>query len=403
MKLKDPFYLTYCTNIHPGESWEEVWESLKKHTLVIKEHLSPDKPFGIGLRISHRASEELVDADALKAFKAWLDTHHMYVFTMNGFPYGGFHRQRVKDEVHKPDWTTSARLAYTVRLFDILAALLPEGMEGGISTSPISYKHWFQEAQSQDHAMRVGCEKLTELAFYLYELSIRKKTLFHLDIEPEPDGLLENTDEVIDFYKNYLIPIGTRWLKQYKQIEASAAEALLYRHIQLCYDICHFAVGYETPSETFARLDEAGIAIGKIQISAALRAALPQGESQRKPIKEAFEKFNESTYLHQVVAKDTDGKLVQYPDLPEALPYIYDPSIIEWRSHFHVPLFVKSYQHLQSTQEYIEQVLAYLSKKPISKHLEVETYTWEVLPQSMQVDLTTSITRELQWVKERLK
>ena len=145
MHLSNNAHLSYCTNIHPGQSWEAVFESLKEHVLPLKAALSPTAPFGIGLRLSHRASQELGLGAEMDRFRRWLAQHDCYVFTMNGFPYGGFHGERVKDDVHKPDWTSRERVDYTLLLFEQLEALLPEGMEGSISTSPLSYKPWFKD------------------------------------------------------------------------------------------------------------------------------------------------------------------------------------------------------------------------------------------------------------------
>ena len=142
MLINDLFHLSYCTNIHPAETWEATFQSLQKYLLPIQSKLAPNKKLGIGLRLSNQASIELNQRNHLEAFKQWLNNHNLYVFTMNGFPYGAFHQQRVKDQVHQPDWSTKERFEYTKRLIDQLAYLLPEGMEGGISTSPISYKPW---------------------------------------------------------------------------------------------------------------------------------------------------------------------------------------------------------------------------------------------------------------------
>jgi len=123
--LKNGRHLTYCTNIHPGESWTETFHNLKKYIPGIKQEVSPDSPFGIGLRLSDKASRSLLEEANLQDFKKWLEENHCYVFTLNGFPFGSFHLQTVKDRVHQPDWTTKERLDYTFRLFKILAALLP--------------------------------------------------------------------------------------------------------------------------------------------------------------------------------------------------------------------------------------------------------------------------------------
>ena len=253
-------------------------------------------------------------------------------FTLNGFPFGGFHRQVVKDDVHRPDWTTKDRVDYTQRLFEILAQLLPSGMDGGISTSPVSYKLWHKSQEEIEAALHQGALHFAMIAKQLYEIQRSKNIMLHLDIEPEPDGLLEDTREMINFFDEYLIPTGTQFLQKELNITASEAEECLRAHIQLCYDVCHFAVGYEDPETVFAQLKSAGIGVGKIQISAALKVKLPTGK--RSKIAEAFQPFVESTYLHQVVEKDQQGQLHHYNDLPAALENISKQKATEWRTTF---------------------------------------------------------------------
>lgn len=388
-------YLTYCTNIHAGESWNDHFAALRQNIPGIKKRISKDIPFGIGLRLSNQASLQL-QGNELQIFKDWLKQEDCFVFTMNGFPYGGFHNTRVKDQVHAPDWTTPERVAYTIRLFDILTELLPEAMEGGISTSPLSYKYWHAADQQQ-----AVFEKTTEhmLQVIAHLAMIREKTgkLLHLDVEPEPDGLLESGPGFFDWYEQYLLPLGKKYLQQRLGYSAAQAEQVIREHLQLCYDVCHFAVGYEDHAAVIRQLRDKKIKVGKIQISAALKATMP-GPSEREPVARAFRQFNESTYLHQVVARLADGSLVRYPDLPEALADAGQVSVKEWRSHFHVPLFVQDYGLLKSTQDDIREVLAVQCQQPFTGHLEVETYTWEVLPDALKLPLSESIIREMEWV-----
>nr|WKN38509.1 metabolite traffic protein EboE [Tunicatimonas sp. TK19036] len=399
MKLSNQHHLTYCTNIHPGESWEEVLKSLETYVPAVHSALSPDQPFGIGLRLSQQAGEQLAEPTALDEFQTWLEENNCYVFTMNGFPYGGFHRQVVKDQVHQPDWTTPERYNYTLQLFSILSKLLPSDMDGGISTSPLSYKWWHSGEEAQKQVWQKSTEHLVEIASRLYRNRQESGQLLHLDIEPEPDGMLENTQEVIDYFNNWLLPIGIPILQEQLGLSPDEAEECLKTHIQLCYDVCHFAVVYEKPQEVFQRWATEGIRVGKIQISAALKADLPASKEERAPVVQAFQSLVESTYLHQVVARKNDQQLLHYPDLPEALEHIHQPEVAEWRTHFHVPLFVPSYGALTSTQQSIQEVLDILKETPTTNHLEVETYTWEVLPKEIQVGLAQSIVRELQWVQ----
>jgi hypothetical protein len=386
MNIGKNHHLTYCTNIHPGESWSEVFANLKKFIPSIKQEVAPDKAFGIGLRISDVASRELMKGDELKKFKAWLEEFNLYVFTLNGFPYGGFHGQKVKDEVHKPDWLSIERLDYTKRLCYILSELLPAEMEGSISTSPISYKPWIlQEETKTEHVFSSGSQNIIQAIHYLNELYHTKGKLIHLDLEPEPDGLIENTTEFISFYKHWLLPAS-------KEVQWKDT---LNRHFRICYDVCHFAIEYEKPEEVFALLEKEELRIGKIQLSAALKIDLSQNKVE---IAKELSSFVESTYLHQVIEQHPDGSLVHYSDLPQALEKLTSTNAKEWRTHFHVPLFVNQYKTLQSTQHDIVEVLRLILEKDLCSHLEIETYTWEVLPEDLKLDLQNSIVREIQWV-----
>ncbi|WP_009630368.1 metabolite traffic protein EboE [Synechocystis sp. PCC 7509] len=396
---KDNIHLTYCTNIHPGEGWNEVFANLKHYIPVLKSRLSPENSFGIGLRLANIAAKELLEKDNLTQFQSWLTNQDLYVFTLNGFPYGGFHHQVVKDAVYSPDWSTQERLDYTINLAKILSALLPQGMEGGISTLPISYKPWWKgDRIAESHIFNSSCLNLASLTAEL--ITIRQQTgkLIHLDIEPEPDGLLENTTEVIDFFTNWLLPVSGAILSKSLGISPKLAKTQLLEHIRICYDTCHFAVEYENPATVFARFQDSDIKIGKIQLSAAIKVALP---TNREVLLARLCPFAESTYLHQVIERYSDGSLHHYPDLVTALPHLKNSKAQEWRSHFHVPIFIHDYQLLQSTQDDIVAVLQLLQANPVCQHLEIETYTWDVLPPEMKIDILASIQREYEWVLQK--
>ncbi|MDJ1470645.1 metabolite traffic protein EboE [Xanthocytophaga flava] len=415
MHLSNNIHLTYCTNIHAGESWKDIFQSLQEYVLPLKESIAPDNAFAIGLRLPDQASRTLIQPAELDAFKKWLTEHNLYVFTMNGFPYGGFHRQRVKDDVHRPDWTTTERRDYTIRLAQILAELpnVPDTCDkcdAGISTSPLSYRGWYTNPSAHQDAIRKGCLHMAEVVKELVGLSLEKGKVIHIDIEPEPDGSIDHVQDTIELFNKTLIPIVTAYLVDNLSVKHDAAEELARTHIQLCYDVCHFAVMYEEPAAAVKAFKEAGIRIGKIQISAALKADLPTPVESRGPLLQAFQNLSESTYLHQVVARKTNlhanenwAVRQQYPDLSDALPHIFNPDVAEWRTHFHVPLFIKDYGLLQSTQEDIEKVLSIQKSSPFTHHLEIETYTWEVLPAELKINLKDSIEREIKWVLNYLK
>lgn len=400
--MQTPYgHLTYCTNIHSGESWTDHFRQLQQHLPQVKKAVSPQQPFGIGLRLSDAASKELLEKGNVNIFKAWLQQHGCYVFTMNGFPYGGFHHTVVKEAVHTPDWLTNERVEYTKRLAYILAQLLPEDLDGGISTSPLSYRYWFSEAEKEE-AVAKATESILTVAEALIQIKRETGKTIHLDIEPEPDGMLENGAEFLHWYQQTLVPAAIPYFE--KKLYYSEAEALaaVKAHITLCYDVCHFAIGYEDHAAYLQQLQEAGIRVGKIQISAALKAALPQAAADRQKVFEAFSRFNEPVYLHQVVARNRDGNLLRYRDLPQALHDTTATAAVEWRAHFHVPIFAESFGLLQSTQGDIINVLALHRAQPFTTHLEVETYTWEVLQNDLKAPLTESVIRELQWVQQQL-
>jgi hypothetical protein len=390
-------HLTYCSNIHPGEKWADHFQSLRDNIPYIRQQLAPGQSFGLGLRIANEASIELSKPEVLLEFKNWLTEHDVYVFVINGFPYGGFHNTVVKDDVHTPDWTTTDRLDYTIRLFNILTELLPEGMHGGVSTPPLTYRLWWKTEADKQLATESATNHVLQLLDQL--ISIEKETgkLLHLDIEPEPDGMLDNMVDFVNWYRYVLLPKGIIHLSKHSFSEEQARETIL-SHIQLCYDICHAAVGFENPEEILASLNETGIKVGRIQVSSALKVNF----SSEKEIKlKAIETFNEPVYLHQVVSRNSDGTKSHYPDLKEAL-VDWNETQEEWRVHFHVPLFINSYGVLESTQGDIIKTLAIHAENPFSSFLEVETYTWGVLPEDMQKPIGESIVREIEWVKKIL-
>lgn len=395
MRINDSVHLTYCTNIHPGSNWEQTFNSLKAYVPLIKKEVSNDQAFGLGLRLSNTASEELGLGARLNEFKAWLQENDVYVFTMNGFPYGNFHDERVKDNVHAPDWTTVERLIYTQRLFTQLAELLPDGMDGGISTSPISYKHWHVSENAKHEAFIKGAKHLSEVVRQLHDIELRTGKYLHLDIEPEPDGLIENSDEFLFFFDTYLIPMAQEILAEKLDLSVEQIVTTVKRYITMCYDICHFSLAYEEPKATFQKLSEAGIGIGKIQVSAALK--ILHNEDEMDAIWESLARFDEPTYLHQVTEL-IDGKVHTYNDLPVVLKE--RKTFTELRAHFHVPIFLEQFGKLYSTQDHILKVTEHLKGNTLSNHLEIETYTWDVLPKELKKDLSDSIVREIEWLKK---
>ncbi len=401
MIIENHAHLTYCTNIHPGETWEEVFDNLKQYTVEVKKRLTPDQPFGIGLRLSQKSAAVLLQDNNLSDFKTWLDRKNLYVFTLNGFPYGEFHNTIIKDQVHTPDWTTEDRVNYTYDLMKILAYLLPENMDGGVSTSPLSYKYWFDSETAIDTTKEKTCASLIKIVLQLIKIKQETGKLLHLDLEPEPDGFLENTQEVIHFFNDYIFKRGLLELQDTIGCSAELGKQHLLNHIQVCYDVCHFALAYESPEYVISSLQKEGIQIGKVQISAAIKCEKSKQVSIQTQQK-CLRQFDEPTYLHQSIVRLTNNKLLHFSDLSEGIDAMENSNFKEIRTHFHIPIFLADFDVIESTQSDIIEALKLWKKNKYSKHLEVETYTWSVLPEKLQTDMTSSIVRELEWVVKQL-
>ncbi len=364
MRLSHGLHLAYCTNIHRGESWPEIFAALQRDTLAVRKQVCPDHPYAIGLRLGEQAARQLGQKEALASFRQWLESTRCYVFTINGFPYGRFHGTRVKEQVYSPDWTTRERLEYTNLLFDLLAELLPEAVEGSVSTVPCSFKEFIKSAD-QVQAMQQNLWRCVE---HIAALSARTGKDLHLGLEPEPLCFLETSAETVDFLDEMRTqhPGDGRWS----------------RHLGVNYDTCHLAVEYESPPDAFARFREHGIRISKIHLSSALRVQ-PTSEARK-----ALTAFADDTYFHQVIERKADGSLRRYRDLDLALRQAEstdDRQSVEWRIHFHIPLHSPATPLFENTTDHLLGVLDLLQADPrLCTHLEMETYTWEVMPPELK-------------------
>jgi hypothetical protein len=391
-------HLTYCTNIHPGVTWPELREVLEGPVPAVRAAVAPGRPFGLGLRIAADAAETLAAAEATEELRALLAGQDLYLFTLNGFPYGAFHGTRVKERVYQPDWRHEARLAYTDRLADLLVRLLPDdpSIQGSISTVPGT----FRPLAAEPGAVARMTGLYVHHAAHLIEIERRTGRAIALAIEPEPACFLETTDEAVAYFTDHLFGReARRLLVEVTGIAPGEAEAALRRHLGLCLDLCHAAVEFESPADMVRLIRSAGIAVPKLQVTAGLH--LPRVD---RAALERLATFDDGVYLHQVVERGSGG-LVRYTDLPEALAAARGRDLggIEWRVHFHVPVFHADLEGFTTTRGFLEDVLALHRAAPLSAHLEVETYTFDVLPEAYRAaGPVEAIVRELAWVSDRL-
>ncbi|MCX6852833.1 MAG: metabolite traffic protein EboE [Verrucomicrobia bacterium] len=379
MLLNHGIHLGYCTNIHRGETWEETWSGLKNYTLRVRDRVSGGKPYGIGLRLSQQAAVELSAPGKIDEFKAWLDANGCYVFTINGFPYGSFHGTRVKEQVFKPDWSTTERLTYTNLLFDILAQLLPPGVSGSVSTLPGSHKTFgvgADELQAIFTNLRLCREHIEKVA-------TQSGHDLHLGLEPEPLGLFETSGETLKFFGLYL--------------DRNPRDRDFFKFVGLNYDTCHLAIEFEDAEKALSRITGAGIRLSKLHFSSALKLKPTPENIAQLPA------FDEPVYFHQVIASyGKDEPLRRFKDLPDALQFAQaNPGILgeEWRVHFHIPIHAQPGGGFDSTRDHLIGAMDWLAKNPTKcQHIEMETYTWEVLPLEMRSgDVVDQLVREYDW------
>jgi len=389
---RDLGHLTYCTNIHAGEPFDDVMASLARHLPAIRAEAAGAQPFGVGLRLGYAAATALRDPVKLAELKSFLREGGYYVFTLNGFPYGAFHGRAVKEDAYLPDWSDPHRLAYTNHLADVLSELLPEGQGGSVSTVPCTFKPW---AKGRLEAID---EQLIRHVAHLVEIARDTGRRIALALEPEPECFLETIAETVAYFKEHLFGrIAVARLAALCGLSRAAAQDALHRHIGVCYDVCHAAVEFEDARASVAQLRGAGIEIAKLQLSSALRVASFDASSAIH-----LAAFAEPVYLHQVVQR-RGAQLQHWIDLPHALAAAEQAVGAEWRVHFHVPVILEQMQHFGTTQAFLAEILALHRADPLSAHLEVETYTWDVLPTEYRSpDLSAAIARELNWVKARL-
>lgn len=393
MKLSCPGqpHLTYCTNIHPGESWDEVRQNLERYVLAVRERIAPGRPFGVGLRLSDRAAREL-EGERLEGLRDFLAAHGLYVFTINGFPYGPFHGRPVKERVYLPDWLDPERVRYSDRLASILAMLLPDGVDGSVSTVPGAFKPRVRSEAAADRIAR----NILEHASTLWSLYQRTGKRVSLALEPEPFCQLETIAETVGFFSRHLhSDAAVDAFARRTGASRREAEDFLRAQVGVCFDACHMAVEFEPVRDSLRVLKNADIRVCKIQISAGLVV-----DPVRPEVLEALKPYAEGVYLHQVVERSSAG-LTRWLDLPEALKAARFGR--EWRVHFHVPLFREELGPFHGTQAYLRELLEMVRQESVSPHLEIETYTWEVLPAELRAQgIVHDVARELAWVLDRL-
>lgn len=354
--------LSYCTNVHPAEDLDGVRAQLAEHAAPVRTRLGVDT-LGVGLWLAADVAEQLsADAGAMRGLKSELDRHGLAAVTLNAFPQRGFHAPVVKHRVYEPRWTDPQRVHYTLRCAEILAELLPEGGRGSISTLPLGWRTpW--TARDEDAARR----HLDLVAAELRLLEDRTGRRVRLAVEPEPGCLLDSVADAL------------AWLPGCDT-----------DRIGLCLDTCHLAVSFAEPAATVRAIADSGVDVVKVQASAALHVDDPVAAHDE------LARYAEPRYLHQVRERTGDG-IRSCDDLPQAFGEL--PGTGPWRVHFHVPVHWAAEGPVRPTTDVLRDALAALPE-PLPD-IEVETYTWTVLPEPPE-DLADGIAAELAFTQRLL-
>lgn len=363
--------LSYCTNVHPGRTVQEVLDGLTDHAAAARRQL--DLPMAAGLWLSASVAKTLSeDAAALETLGQVLWQHDLCCYTLNTFPYGDFHSDRVKEQVYLPDWTSWDRVSYTETCARLLSELLPEQGEGSLSTVPLGGR---MNSHDQKNFHALCMSHLVQYAGFLkalYETTGRK---IRLAIEPEPMCEMDLTAELT-------VPL---FQMLFEMAEARGCLQTVQDYIGLCFDVCHQAVVFEDVVDSINQIDAAGIRINKVHITNAVELLNPADNLAGR---EALRQFVEPRYLHQTYARLHDGTIVHRTDLLDEDICRQPPDLFlqaeAWRVHFHVPVFAETLGPLRTTRPDLIKALRRIALLPYAPQLEVETYTWPVMPEGSE-------------------
>jgi sugar phosphate isomerase/epimerase len=365
--------LSYCTNVHPAEDLEGMLNQLRTYAGPIRAKAGLNS-LGVGLWLPAVLAEELASSSSDRiALRELLTQQRLFIHTINAFPYGGFHNDIVKHDVYKPDWADPLRLEYTLNCAEVLADLLPDNVDGSISTLPLGWRDpWPEEKDIEATAAFV------RLSEGLRDIKARTGRTIRVAVEPEPGCVLDDVADVVD------------WLA------ARIPAGIDPEHIGICLDACHLAVSFADPADSVRLITEAGLRVVKLQASAALHVQDPSQPTAR----DALDAFREPRYLHQVRELASDSVL-QVDDLSEAIGTL--PGAGPWRVHFHMPLHHVPPVPLTTTTDVLRSTVEAVRRAPHgeSAHLDVETYTWSVLPKGTE-SLVDGIAAELVWATNEL-
>ncbi|GGK93975.1 metabolite traffic protein EboE [Streptomyces flaveus] len=453
-----PVHLAYCSNVHQAEDLDGVLAQLAAYAEPVRERLGVDR-LGIGLWLARDVVTELVgDGRALARLKDELSLRGLETVTLNAFPYAGFHREVVKKDVYLPDWTDQVRLDYTLDCARVLTALLPDdARRGSVSTLPLAWRTpW--PAERANTARRA----LDRLAEGLATIERETGRPVRVGFEPEPGCVVETTAQAVRELggldpERLGICLDTCHLAVQFEDPGAALARLAAAGLPVVKVQASCAVEADDPADPAARAALGRLAEARFLHQTRTRVAAqgswgtfsgpgegrgPGVAGPRIPRQRGLAAGEQADGTRHVCGLggptgpdgsgcarqpggggvssagpspvggpagpdrwDTlgEGTIVGVDDLPEALAGGLPADRGPWRVHFHAPLHAEPEPPLRTTAPQLTAVLAGLLGGPVAgcDHIEVETYTWSVLPRP-PADLAGGIAAELTWARDRL-
>ena len=389
-------HLTYSTLVHPGDDWEQMWQSLTTYVPKVKARIAGNRRFGVSLRLSANSARTLAGSAAEREkLKKFLGDNNMYLYTVNAFPYGAFKGTLVKEQVYEPDWRSEERTRYTINVADVLADVCTPDIAPSIQSAPLGFK----PRVTGDDVVASYTEHVLRVVAHLVGLEARTGRTVQLALEPEPFCFLETTDETVDYFTGHLYSgAAAEELARLARMPIAEAHGALRRHLGVVFDICHQAVEYEDIAASLQKLVDAGIPIFKLQEAAALHVP----EVTLAAV-DTLKRYAKTIYLTQTMER-RDGRINRFLNLDDAIAaFEKAPGPREWRVHIHVPIFLDDLGPFRTTRFAIADALRFHKAKPLSRQLEIETYTWDMLPENLKTgDIVDYICREIEWVRGQL-
>ncbi len=390
--------LAYCLNLHGADDFAGVLRGMDAITLPLRDRLAGDGLFGVGMYFPAAIATHLDSAQGAAdraQLRAYLQRERLDPFTFNAFPFGGFHADGLKQSVFAPTWFEDERLQYTLAVGRLAAELNgPHAGHVSISTHPGRFGPW-EGAQFAE-----ACARLEQVVMAFAEIESQGGARLRLALEAEPRavaGDMASLGELLNSIREALEP----------RVGAERIAA----HLGACLDTCHASVEFESAAQAVSSVSV--LPLGKVQVSSAIRLRDPG--SQPLARRELFA-LDEPRYLHQTTGM-RGTEFLRATDLPEVEAACADPNSAwltcdEWRTHFHVPIDLQRLEGngLETTRDHALETLQELLAHPElwgapQLHVEIETYTWDILPKSAGggADLVQGLEREYRPVLQVLE